>query len=86
MKRQKTITLETWLIEEIMRKHPQARTNFSRVAEALLMSAVNNPLQYWRAKAKLHQQLFQSAMLHVDTLRSMIKDTPSQDQKQEVLV
>lgn len=71
MKIKKHITLDDWIVKEIIRQHPRARHNFSQVASALLASCVNNPLAYWHAQAKLNLQRFELAKQHIETLEAV---------------
>ena len=66
IKDKKTISIERWIIAEIQRQHPEARRNFSKVVEWMLISSVNNPKQFWRSKIKYHQQSLHAA---VDTMK-----------------
>lgn len=70
-KESKSISLDTWIIEEIKKQHPRSRRNFSLVVNAMLRAVLNNPLQYWKAQAKLYQQQLHSALYHVEGLQEL---------------
>ena len=71
MKEKKTLTLNSWVIEEIKKRFPKARFNFSGAVEGLLIASMNNPKAYWRSQAKYHKQYFDIAMQKVKLYDSM---------------
>ena len=74
MKLKKSISIEKWLYDEILRTHPTARRNFSKVINHLLSVSVNNPIAYYRNRAKYHMQEFQMAKQHLETLEGLKKE------------
>ncbi len=69
MKEKKSVTLPEWLINEMKRQHPNMK--FSNIVEGMCLSCVNNPVLFWRSKAKYDHQKVQSALLHMNTLKEM---------------
>lgn len=71
MKQKKTITLENWVIQSVLKKIPKARYNFSAGVEALLIVALNDPESYWKAKVKESQLKFSIAVEQLKNIQSI---------------
>ena len=90
MKIKKSISLENWLCQEILKRFPQSRHNFSAAVEGLLIASINNPLAYWKHQAKYHAQKMQLAasqvQLYEEMEREMTKDNKSIDVRNNILM
>ena len=71
MKVKKTITIENWLCQAILKKIPKARYNFSAAVEALLILGVNNPEAYWKSQIQHHQLKLSMAVEQVKNIQAV---------------
>lgn len=84
IKDKKTISLDRWIIDEIHRKHPTSRHNFSLVVSAMLRAVLNSPLIYWKAQAKHHQQLLSAAIYHIENIEKL--ETGDDTEQEELTI
>ena len=82
---QKNNTLETSLIDQLKRKFPKARKNFSALCEGALIHILNDPQNYFLNKAKYHLKMFQLCKQQADFEKEFKKTILSADQRREIL-